>query len=116
MDTEEETQVTERTISESTNIRIRLVIALLALCAAGFGGWIWWASSISAKIDVLISQQQTSNRALEAVSSKVSDLESWRKLVDTIGTPAMVTRVNDLQKQMEEMSRKFELHEAKSKP
>lgn len=99
-------------ISDSTPVRLGLIICLLGICAAGFGGWIWWAATISAKMDVLLTQQGAMVQTSNGHSKDIEELKSWRKMIDSVGTPAMMAKTDDLEKKVQELSRQFELHKA----
>lgn len=101
-----------RVISDSTPIRLGFIVALLGVCIGGFGAGIWWAATLSAKTDTIITQLTTLSRAADGHASAIADLQAWRKLVDTVGTPAMMTKTAELSKEIEELQRQFELHKA----
>lgn len=105
-----------RIIGDNTPVRLGLIIALLALCAGGFGLWIWWAATISSKMDTLIGQQTSMIATSNGHGTAIAELQAWRKLVDTVGTPAMMAKTSDLDKKVEELSRQLELHKATTKP
>lgn len=104
-----------RAIGDTTPVKLGFVIALLGLCAAGFGAWIWWAATISSKMDTLINQQSSMMATANGHGASIAELQAWRKLVDTVGTPAMMTKTADIEKKLEELSRQFELHRVTSK-
>lgn len=55
----------EKIISEATPVRIGLVIAFLLVFASG----IWWAASINAKLDSIISNQAVVGGAISEIKS-----------------------------------------------
>ena len=97
-------------LGESTPVKLGFIIGLLGLCAGGFGFWIWWAATISAKIDTMIAQQAAFARATDTHQIAIVDLQAWRKLIDTVGTPSMMIKTAEIQKQLDELQRAFELH------
>ena len=99
-------------LSGASPIQVKFIGWLVIVCAGGFGGWIWWAASMSTKLDVVISNQSVQLAATKALAEDVSRLKEWRISIDTIGSPAMSKRVDALDKQFDELSRAFEMHKA----
>jgi hypothetical protein len=58
-------------IGELTSVRIGLIIAFLGVFASA----IWWASSISSKLDNLLSLQATTTTSISQLNSEISDLK-----------------------------------------
>lgn len=111
----EEQQEAARVLGGSSPIQVRFVGWLVVTCAVGFGGWIWWAASMSTKLDVVISNQASQMAATRAVVEDVSRLKEWRAQIDTIGSPAVVKRLDELEKEYREIANQFEIHKL-SKP
>lgn len=105
-------------LSGNTPIHVKFIGWLVIVCAGGFGAWVWWAASMSTKLDIVISNQATQLAAIREVVQDVSRLKEWRIQIDTVGSPMIVKRVDDLSRQFLEISRELELHkvETKTKP
>lgn len=63
---------TKTVIGESTPIRIGLIVAFLAV----FGSGIWWASSISSKLDSIVSFQNVTQNTISEIKSKQSSQDA----------------------------------------
>jgi len=70
---------------------------------------------MSTKLDVVISNQASQMAATRAVVEDVSRLKEWRAQIDTIGSPAVVKRLDELEKEYREIANQFEIHKL-SKP
>lgn len=101
-------------LSQKTPIQLGLILALLGMCVGGFGAWIWWAASISTKLDAVLSQQSALVVATQKQNSDIEDLKAWRKLVDVVGTASMAQKTKELDAKIAEIERKIELHEVKT--
>lgn len=100
------------TITGTSKIQIRFIAWMLGTCAVGFGTWIWWAATISSKIDTLLTGQAAQSLAVKGLSDDVSRLKEWRTQVDAVGSPVMVRRVDDLSKAVNDLQKAFEMHVA----
>ena len=58
-------------ISDTTPVRIGLIIGFLAV----FGSGIWWCSSISSKLDTVLSTQTTANSSIADLKTKDASLD-----------------------------------------
>lgn len=96
--------------SGNSPIQVRFIGWLVIVCAGGFGGWIWWAASMSTKLDVVINNQAAQLTAIRSVVDDVSRLKEWRIQVDTVGSPALVKKVDMLGEEVAVLTRKMELH------
>lgn len=103
-------------LSGTSPIQVKFIGWLVVVCAGGFGGWIWWAASMSTKLDVVIMNQATQLAAVKALTEDVSRLKEWRIQIDTVGSPMLVKRVDDIKAEVETLSRSYELHKATAKP
>lgn len=114
--TDDNGEKTAIVLGGNTPIHVKFIGWLVVVCAAGFGGWVWWAASMSTKLDIVISNQATQLAAIREVVQDVSRLKEWRIQVDTVGSPSMVKKVEDLTREMIELNRQFELHKVETKP
>ena len=105
-----ESESVAKTLSGSSPIQVRFIGWLVVVCAGGFGGWIWWASAMSTKLDVVIANQTIGMAATKAVVEDVSRLKEWRVQIDTVGSPEMVKRVDVIRHDLDEVRQKFDLH------
>jgi hypothetical protein len=108
--TEDKEQTGNIVLSGASPIQVKFIGWLVIVCAGGFGGWIWWAASMSAKLDVVIAGQAAQTLSAKATSEDVTRLKEWRIQIDTVGSPALVRRVDSIDARLEELSKKFELH------
>jgi hypothetical protein len=99
-------------LSGTSPIQVKFIGWLVVVCAGGFGGWIWWAATMSSKLDTVISNQAAASAATRAVEGDVARLKEWRVQVDTVGSPQMVKRVDQLSQEMEAIRREFDMHKA----
>lgn len=97
-------------LSGSSPIQVKFIGWLVLVCASGFAGSIWWAATMSTKLDVVISNQSVQMAATKAVVEDVSRLKEWRIQIDTIGSPELVKRADSLRRDVDELTRKLELH------
>jgi hypothetical protein len=97
-------------LSGTSPIQVKFIGWLVLVCAGGFGGWIWWASAMSTKLDVVIVNQSSQLLMVKDITEDVSRLKEWRIQIDTVGSPTMVQRLNSAEKQMIELQKAFALH------
>lgn len=107
---------TKTVLSGASPIQVKFIGWLVVVCAGGFGGWIWWAASMSTKLDVVISNQAIQMAAIKAVVEDVSRLKEWRAQVDTVGSPTMVRRMDSVEREISDLSKQFDLHRATTGP
>lgn len=136
----DEQEIKSGVLGDNTHIKLGFVIGLLALVGCGLGGAIWWAATISADMKSMLAMQaasvQVSNnhqtiindlqvwkskaddylKKVDTQSEAISKIMAWKDLVDTVGTKAMMTKSAELEKQMNEISRQFEVHKLSTKP
>lgn len=99
-------------LSGASPIQVKFIGWLVVVCAGGFGGWIWWAASMSTKLDVVISNQTLQIAATKALAEDVSRLKEWRIQIDTVGSPQMVKRADEMRREIDDLSKAFDLHKA----
>ena len=99
-----------RVLSGTSPIQVKFIGWLVVVCAGGFGGWIWWAASMSTKLDVVITNQSTQMAATKSVTEDVSRLKEWRVQIDTIGSPQMVRRVDIIRSDLDSLTSELKLH------
>lgn len=99
-----------KTLGGNSPIQVRFVGWLVLVCASGFGGWIWWAASMSTKLDVVINNQSAQMAATRAVVEDVSRLKEWRIQIDTVGSPSVVHRLEEIEKMLRDLKNQFDLH------
>lgn len=103
-------------LSGDSPIKVRFIGWLVLVCASGFTGAIWWAAVMSTKLDTVISNQSIQMAATKAVVEDVSRLKEWRIQIDTIGSPEIVKRVDNLRRDLDELRSRYELHIATTVP
>lgn len=91
-------------LSEKTPVQVGFVIGLLLV----FASVIWWASQVSSKLDMIISAQSAMKVTTDTLSTRVADMEAWRKLIDTVGSP----QVQKIEAGISELKRVVDLHVA----
>jgi len=97
-------------IGEKTPIRIGLLMAIATLLVGGFGTSIWWAATISTKLDAIIISQGAQTAAISTLQSDVSDLKAWRKVVDVAGTPSASARLDALGAKLISVEEMIKMH------
>lgn len=65
---------------------------------------------MSTKLDVVIQNQSVQLAAVKTLSEDVSRLKEWRIQIDTMGSPAVVRRLDDLKKDHDDLAKTFGLH------
>lgn len=103
-------QAEEAVLGTNSGVKIGLVISLLGLCAGGLGAWVWWAATISAKLDNIILTQTAQATVQTKMGADVEELKAWRKLVDTVGSGP----VQSIKDEVKVIKNELELHKAKS--
>lgn len=111
-DHDKQTTNMKEILSGDTPIHVKFLGWLVIVCAGGFGGWIWWAATISTKLDLVIQGQATQTKAIVAVTEDVSRLKEWRVQVDTVGSPSLLKRVDEISREINLIQKDFELHKA----
>lgn len=106
-DSEPETPVV---LSGSSPIQVKFIGWLVLILAGGFSGCIWWAATMSTKLDVVIANQSTQIATTKAMAEDLALLKEWRVRIDTVGSPEMVKRTEALRKDLDELRTKFDLH------
>ena len=101
-------------LSGTSPIQVKFIGWLVIVCAGGFGGWIWWAASMSTKLDVVIANQSSQIAATKVVAEDVSHLKEWRIQIDTVGSPQLVKRVDNLKQELDDLHKAFDLYRATS--
>lgn len=100
-------------IGEKTPIRIGLLLTIALLLTGGFGTSIWWAATISTKLDAIIISQGVQTAAIATTQTDVADLKAWRKVVDVAGTPSASARLNALGEKLNTVEEMIKMHIAK---
>lgn len=78
--------MSESTLSESTKVRLGLLITILLGVFGGLVGGVWWAATITAKVDTLIEFNASTKAQILLDSQHISDLEkATQKLEWKIG-------------------------------
>jgi hypothetical protein len=84
-------------ISENTPIRIGLIIAFLGI----FGGAVWWASSISTKLDAIILSQTALQTADTKQTAEIIALQDRVKSIELVGSPPVLNRLTIIEKRLD---------------
>ena len=100
-------------LGENTPIRIGLLLTIALLLVGGFGTSIWWAATISTKLDAIIISQGVESATIAAAQADVADLKAWRKVIDVAGTPATSSRLDGLTAKVNSIDEMLKLHIAK---
>lgn len=99
-------------LSGASPIQVKFIGWLVMVCAAGFGGWIWWAATVSAKLDTILTNQTLQSAAMKAIVEDVSRLKEWRVQIDTVGSSALNKRIDLLESDFRTLQKDFDLHKA----
>ena len=97
-------------IGEGTPIRMGLLLSIALLLVGGFGTSIWWAASISTKLDAIIISQSVQTAAISIAQTDISDLKAWRKVVDVAGTQSASARLDALGAKLNNVEELIKLH------
>ena len=97
-------------LSGTSPIQVRFIGWLVIVIAGGFGGWIWWAAAMSTKLDVVIFNQSAQLSMVKEVTGDVSRLKEWRIQIDTVGSPAIVRRLEKVDACLYSMEKELALH------
>lgn len=103
-------------ISNQTPVQIGFIIGLLSLVLGGLVFWVWWASGISTKLDLLIAQRNSDAAVLTGLAKDILELKEWRVRVDATGTPAMARQAELIRSELDTLRQEFLLHKATSQP
>jgi hypothetical protein len=97
-------------IGAGTPIRMGLLLSIALLLVGGFGSSIWWAATISTKLDAIIISQGVQTSAISVAQTDISDLKAWRKVVDVAGTPSASMRLDALGAKLTTVEEMIKLH------
>lgn len=103
-------------LSGNSPIQVRFIGWLVLVIAGGFSGSIWWAASMSTKLDTVINNQSVQMANTKAVVEDVSRLKEWRIQVDTVGSPELVKKTEALRRDIDTLRERFDLHLATTSP
>ena len=116
-------------ISEDTPVKMRFVFLIIggivSVLLAAFSA-VWWAATVSEKLSTIVTQQaaivaqaasfrDSYTQSTAAINARLSDLESWRKMIDQQGDPAGKVRDDNLQSQIIQLRHDFDVVQAQSK-
>jgi hypothetical protein len=93
--------MSDKPLSVDSPVKIGLVVVFLGLTATALGGAIWWAATVSTKLDSVLLQFKALNDADRAVLSQVDTLKERVREIELIGSPkakALEDRVSALEK------------------
>lgn len=62
-------------ISESTKVRLGLLIAILGLVLGGIVSGVWWAATITAKVNVILDFNNTTKEVVKEHTQQIGALE-----------------------------------------
>ena len=114
---EPENKMTDaRQVVVPVQVALSLAVGFLVLFGAGCGYSIWWASSISTKMDTLVKQGTEQAAANMANSTRITALELWQRQIDATGTPAMTKKTEETARELSELREAFNLHKATTSP
>lgn len=102
---EEQTKVGERSLV-TLGLAVGIGGFLLVQTAAGF----WWASRITTTLDTLVKKEElTSTESALKSAAMITRIENLERAVDKINA-AGSPRLNDVEKGLDELARKVEVH------
>lgn len=97
----------EDIIGPNTSVKLASVCGMIAALASA----IWWAASISTKLDAIAASQQQSIAAQAAQAAKMASLESRVAILEANGSEL----AKKLEVKVETLARDFEVHRASDK-
>ena len=98
-------------ISEKTPVQMGVMISVYILTSSLIIASVWWAATITEKINTVLANQSIQIATITSVQSDVADLKAWRKVIDTSGSP----QVAALAKSIQEVKSELEIHMAQEK-
>lgn len=102
----EEDAPPKRTLSSATPIQIGMVLGFMGV----FGGVVWGAATMNAKLDVVLSKIGLVENVSVGLRKDVDDFKIWKAEIDRSGSKA----VDDLKKQLESFKTEFQIHIAQT--
>lgn len=103
-ETDEENNTPKRAIGSATPIQIGMVIGFMA----AFGGIVWGAATMNAKLDVVLANMRNVEDNNKGLRSELNGLLIWKAEIDRSGSKA----VDDLKKEFELFKSEFQIHVA----
>lgn len=95
----------ESTLSENTSIRIGLVLMFISILATG----IWWAASVSTKLDVVLTNQAAVSLSVAKQSTDLLALQERVKTIELVGSTPMVLRIGAMEREIDELRAKVNI-------
>lgn len=74
--------IDSETLSESTKVRLGLLIAILGLMMTGIFGGVWWAATITAKVNVILEFNHASKEQGKEHGARITALEQSHQRLD----------------------------------
>lgn len=90
------------TLGESTPVKLGLVILFIGFCLS----LAWWAATISAKLDVVVSDIRVIKGDEKDLKAQVDDLKLWKAETDRNGTRSL----DELRKEVMMLREEFRIH------
>jgi hypothetical protein len=70
------------TIGESTRLRLGLLIGILAGVVGGIVSGVWWAATLSSKVDYILEGQNGTKAQVIATTAHVSEMQQLIQKLD----------------------------------
>jgi NAD-dependent oxidoreductase involved in siderophore biosynthesis len=110
---EEETKTTDaKNVVVPVQVAFGIVITLMVLIGSATIASVWWASRVSAQLETLVHGQTEQIAATLAHGIRITALELWKTQMDSVGSPQMVKRTDELTKEVISIREEFNLHKA----
>lgn len=103
---QEEETPPKRTLSSATPIQIGMVLGFMGV----FGGVVWGAATMNAKLDVVIAKIGSVENVNVVLRKDVDELKIWKAEIDRSGSKGL----DDLRKQFDSFKTDFQIHIAQS--
>lgn len=128
-------------LSEATPVKLGLLVLIVGLVGGGLAGSIWWASKTSSQLeniqallmhlqvndtnqqkDIVDLQAQvkvlnaSGSPQLQILSGKVVDLSERLRMIETQGSPAVISRLTQAEAALTKVREDLEIHKATGKP
>lgn len=102
--------VNMKIIGPTTGIQIVLVIGFLTICGGGFGGSIWWASSISTKLDAVLAAQRNQETSVGLNRADIAELKLWKERIESNGSLPCQRKFEKFGQDMLELQKDWAVH------
>lgn len=124
-------------LGENSPVRLGLILLVVLGCAGGFAGLVWWASKTTTQLEHIMQLQlsqiedgklivarvvrlETEAEILKASGSpqaklaldKIADIADRVKMLETKGSPALIPKIEAMEKEVAKLKEDLDVHRA----